>query len=37
MSKEKISLFDRTYRNITEKRNRILSGKINSFNWLLKQ
>ena len=30
MSEKKISLFDRAYKNIVEKRNRILSGKINS-------
>ena len=29
MSENKISLFDRAYKNIVEKRNRVLSGKIN--------
>ena len=29
MSDKKISLFDRAYKNIVEKRNRVLSGKIN--------
>ena len=33
MSENKISLFDRAYKNIEEKRNRILSGKINCISW----